>query len=233
MDIGAAIKRLRNQSGLTQYQLAEYLNVSMQTVSRWETSVTYPDIFMLPLLAKRFGVTVDYLLNNGGKAMTTIESERLRIREWDEGDAKALHEIDLKQNYLTFKTLNDSLEMIKVWKVHQEMFPVFLKETGQLVGIAGLVDVNRYKGYCELEVHLRDEYNDVSLSTELHKLILDYGFREMGLLTAFALCGENDEILKQAMTNAGLKYEGTLRRFSRNKKDSLRYSVLKEEYGDC
>jgi transcriptional regulator with XRE-family HTH domain len=78
MQGGALIKKLRIKNGLTQNQLEEYLNVSMQTVSRWETSITYPDIFMLPILSKRFNVTVDYLLNNGGNVMKTIESDRIR-----------------------------------------------------------------------------------------------------------------------------------------------------------
>ena len=43
--------------------LAEQLGVSFQAVSRWENSVTFPDITMLPLLANMFDVTVDYLLD--------------------------------------------------------------------------------------------------------------------------------------------------------------------------
>ena len=230
MDIGVSIKRLRIKNGLTQNQLAEYLNVSMQTVSRWETSVTYPDIFMLPILSKRFNVTVDYLLNNGGSVMKTIESDRFRIREWYESDAPELQKIELKANYLKFDTKNDSLNAIKTWIEYQEMFPVILKETGKLVGIVGLVDVNRYKGYREVEVHVCDEYCDLSHVTELHKLILSYGFNDMGLLVAFALCYSGDEILVQAMKNIGFVYEGTLRKFGRDKRDSMRYSIMKDEF---
>jgi RimJ/RimL family protein N-acetyltransferase len=229
MDIGATIKKLRIQNGLTQYQLAEYLNVSMQTVSRWETSSTYPDIVMLPILSKRFNVTIDYLLK-GGNLMKTIESSRMRIREWDESDASALHEIELKACYLKFNTVNDSLEAIRIWKEYQEMYPVILKETGKLIGIAGLVDVNRYKGYRELEIHICDKYCDASYVTELHKLILDYGFNDMGILVAFALCNSNDEILLQAMKNIGFVYEGTLRKFGRDMSDRMRYSITREEY---
>ena len=230
MDIGASIKKLRIKNGLTQNQLAEYLNVSMQTVSRWETSITYPDIFMLPILSKRFNVTVDYLLNNGGNIMKTIESDRIRIREWEESDASALHEIELSAHYLNFNTVNESLEMIKLWKEYQEMYPVFLKQTGELIGVVGLVDVNRYKGYRELEVHVCDKYFDVSYVTEVHKLILDYGFNDMCISVAFALCDSKEQILIQAMKNTGFVYEGTLRKFGRDKSDRMRYSVTKDEF---
>jgi transcriptional regulator with XRE-family HTH domain len=90
MNIGGVIKKLRNENGMTQYQLADRLNVSMQTISRWETSATYPDIFILPLIAKQFSVTVDSLLGIGGNGMETIESNRLLIRDWAVEDAKDL-----------------------------------------------------------------------------------------------------------------------------------------------
>jgi RimJ/RimL family protein N-acetyltransferase len=234
MDIGTSIKKLRIKSGITQHQLAECLNVSMQTISRWETSATYPDVVMLPILAKHFHVTVDYLLNIGGNIMKTIESNRLLIREWSESDATDLFEMKQKSNnfmnYLKIHTVNDSLDCIKIWKEYQEMYPVILKETGKLIGVAGLVDINRYKGYRELEVNICDKYNDVEYVTEAHKLILDYGFHELGLLVAFAYCGCDEEIIKQAMTETGFVYEGTLRKFGRDMSDRMRYSVIKDEY---
>lgn len=62
MNIGSIIKELRQKKKMSQEELAEYLGVSTQAVSRWETSVSYPDIILLPLIANVFNVTVDYLL---------------------------------------------------------------------------------------------------------------------------------------------------------------------------
>ena len=45
--IGSFLKKLRNEKGLTQVQLAEQLNVSNRSVSRWETGSTLPDISIL------------------------------------------------------------------------------------------------------------------------------------------------------------------------------------------
>lgn len=56
------IKKLRKEKDMTQEQLAEYMGVSPQAVSRWETGSTCPDIFALPALAELFGITVDGLL---------------------------------------------------------------------------------------------------------------------------------------------------------------------------
>ena len=234
MDIGASIKKLRIKNAITQQQLADRLNVSMQTVSRWETQATHPDIAMLPILARYFNVSADYLLNVGSNLMKTIESERLLVREWTDKDAAVFFDIKRKPsgfiNYVKIETADDALDCIRIWKEYREMYPLILKQTGKLIGIAGLVDVDRYKGYRELEVHLCDEYNNVDYATEAHKLILDYGFAEVGLLVAFSYCCRDEEIMRQALINTGFTYEGTLRKFGRDKNDRMRYSILKDEY---
>ncbi len=57
-------KRLRKDRGVTQEKLAESLDVSAQSVSRWELGICYPDVELLPSIANYFGVTVDSLLSN-------------------------------------------------------------------------------------------------------------------------------------------------------------------------
>ncbi len=61
--IGREIAALRRHAGLTQEQLGEQLGVSNKTVSRWENGNYMPDLEMLQLLAKKFQITVDALLN--------------------------------------------------------------------------------------------------------------------------------------------------------------------------
>ena len=62
MNIGEIIKKLRKQKDMTQEQLAEYLNISPQAVSRWEINSTLPDIALIPALANIFDVSADVLL---------------------------------------------------------------------------------------------------------------------------------------------------------------------------
>ncbi len=62
MRMGATIAKLRKKMGLTQLRLAEMLNVSTKTVSKWECGGGYPEITMLPAICDLFGVTADYLL---------------------------------------------------------------------------------------------------------------------------------------------------------------------------
>lgn len=63
MDIGNKIKLLRQKVGSTQEQLGEKIGVSAQSISKWETGVTMPDITLLPLLSSELGVTIDELFD--------------------------------------------------------------------------------------------------------------------------------------------------------------------------
>ena len=60
--LGNRIARLRKRKDITQDQLAEYMGISAQAVSKWENDITCPDITALPKLADYFNVTVDELL---------------------------------------------------------------------------------------------------------------------------------------------------------------------------
>ena len=63
MDLGKKIKQLRLKAGFTQEQLAEKMGVGAQSVSKWENSVSLPDITSLPLLAEVFGVSIDEMFD--------------------------------------------------------------------------------------------------------------------------------------------------------------------------
>lgn len=73
--IAANIARLRREHGMTQEALAEVIGVSAQTISKWETSTTYPDIALLPVLADTFGVTIDALYGRAEKHRSVTQAE--------------------------------------------------------------------------------------------------------------------------------------------------------------
>ena len=60
--IGGFIAVLRKANGMTQKDLAEKLNVSDKSVSRWERDDGAPDLSLIPVIAEVFGVTCDELL---------------------------------------------------------------------------------------------------------------------------------------------------------------------------
>jgi len=58
------IYKLRKNSGLSQEQLAEQLNVSRQAISKWESGTAVPESEKLITISNYFGVSVDYLLKD-------------------------------------------------------------------------------------------------------------------------------------------------------------------------
>ncbi len=64
MDLPMKLVSLRKEKGLTQLELAEYLHVSRQAISRWEVGTAVPNTDNLKYLSELYGVSVDYLLND-------------------------------------------------------------------------------------------------------------------------------------------------------------------------
>lgn len=62
LQIGQNLRHLRTERGITQEKLAEVLDVSCQSVSRWELGICYPDLELLPAIANFFDVTLDTLI---------------------------------------------------------------------------------------------------------------------------------------------------------------------------
>lgn len=63
MKLGDKIKSLRKQRNISQEVFANYLGVSFQAVSKWETGTTMPDVTMIPAIASFFGVSTDELFD--------------------------------------------------------------------------------------------------------------------------------------------------------------------------
>lgn len=64
MNFSEKLIRLRKREGISQEELASYLEVSRQAVSRWEQGTALPDAGNLLKLRQRFGVSVDWLLED-------------------------------------------------------------------------------------------------------------------------------------------------------------------------
>ena len=68
--IGSFLKELRKEKSLTQEQLAEKLNVSGRTVSRWETGTNMPDISLLAEIAELYEVGISEIISGERKSGT-------------------------------------------------------------------------------------------------------------------------------------------------------------------
>lgn len=70
MDFSEKLIRLRKQYGMSQEQLADKMNITRQSVSKWESGGTVPELAKLVALSEMFDVSIDYLVKD------YIEKER-------------------------------------------------------------------------------------------------------------------------------------------------------------
>lgn len=80
--IGAFLSALRKANGMTQQEVADKLNVSNKTISKWERDEGYPEIMMLPAIAELYSVSVDEILR--GERITNTSHEDKKDTKSDE-----------------------------------------------------------------------------------------------------------------------------------------------------
>jgi len=79
VDIGRRIQALRTRNGLSQESLAEHLDVSRQSVSKWELEQALPDAEKIVQLSHLFGVTTDALLQDERPTYTKPNKQKLHF----------------------------------------------------------------------------------------------------------------------------------------------------------
>jgi transcriptional regulator with XRE-family HTH domain len=93
IQLSKTLKLLRQNANKTQEDLANYLNITSQAVSKWERDEGYPDITLLPRIASFFHVTVDTVL---GVDDTT---KQIKIDQFTVEYNKIRHHIPMDPNH--------------------------------------------------------------------------------------------------------------------------------------
>jgi transcriptional regulator with XRE-family HTH domain len=103
--MGNKIARKRKDLGMTQITLAEELNVTRQTVSRWEAGTVLPDIDKISDIASILGVSCDYLLKDGiSEEETVVSSGISRLLKEAQGKTVRLSFFDGEADLDLFNT---------------------------------------------------------------------------------------------------------------------------------
>lgn len=135
MNLGKNLFQARKKKGLSQEAVAEKLGVSRQTISKWETDETLPDIRQAKKLAVLYGLTLDELI------------------EFD-ADVQEIQEVI---NKTTEETVN-KVDWTKMWA---EKYPILARYQDE-VDVAGyeeqlqkiLFDIEKEYGYNALDAFL-------------------------------------------------------------------------------
>lgn len=128
MELGKKIASLRKMKNITQGQLAEYLSVQPQTISRWEADGGTPDVMLLPKIATFFEVSLDELFG-----MTDMEQINSLVYKYsvlrdEKSFEEVMRSIDIALHSLEEELANAKAEdtedlkqrsqQLKAWKVH-------------------------------------------------------------------------------------------------------------------
>ena len=81
MTFGEKIRKLRTDANLTQKDLADKLNVTYQTVSKWETDINEPDFSTLKELAKILNCSIEYLFSDEDEVSEEINDKEEVVEE--------------------------------------------------------------------------------------------------------------------------------------------------------
>ena len=116
IEIGSKIKALRKQKNISQEVLADYLGVSFQAVSKWETNTALPDVTLIPAIASFFGVSTDeifdfnlYEIENNIKE---IVAEHKKYRDSDKQKCEQILRKGLKKHPGNEVLLNCLIEVL-------------------------------------------------------------------------------------------------------------------------
>lgn len=133
------IKKCRTLKNLTQEDVAEYLNITPQSVSKWERGDCYPDITFLPALANIFETSIDMLIG-----MDTIRAEKTRYN---------IHKTANK-----FQRIGDyhSAE-----KVYRDALLIYPNKPGMILGLAGVLAL---QGKSEEAIELMERGLPISIN---------------------------------------------------------------------
>lgn len=105
INLAEQLKALRKEKNISQEKLATYLGISYQAISKWENGNAYPDIQLLPDIARFFGITID---------------ELLQVEKLDE--QALLEEYVLKAETL-FRNGEDMEKILLLWKEAYQKMP--------------------------------------------------------------------------------------------------------------
>ncbi len=133
------LKKYRVMKNLTQEDIAEYLGITPQSVSKWERGECYPDITFLPALANIFETSVDLLIG-----MDSIRAEKTRFNIH-----KAAAEYERSGDY-------DSAE-----KVYRNALLIYPNKPGMILGLAGVLAL---QGRSEEAVELMERGLPISVN---------------------------------------------------------------------
>lgn len=193
------LKFLRKERKMSQEELAELVNVTSQSVSKWELGISCPDITLLPKLAEIFKVSIDELL--GVKPISSIHSIYLQMKACID-DAKTIeekHELAYKFALLATtcpnKEESESAERVAIGKPYTNL-SIAQNDGGIMCKGDNTVFISSFKDFPEYGLNtIRKIHKYLSSINKMNTLEVLFGLFKMTLENGMKKSFTMDEIV--------------------------------------
>ena len=129
MNFGDVLFQLRTERGIYQKELAEYLSVSIGTISNYENSVHFPDLNSLCRIAEYFNVSADYLL---GLTTNSMPIDSLNVKLSDGYTVGSVLNSILELSQSSRQKMAQYLSMIKICEEMPQKEEIINKQQAQI-----------------------------------------------------------------------------------------------------
>lgn len=178
------------------------------------------------------------------KGTVTLESERLILRKFTMDDSAAMFsnwandpEVAKYMRWTAHKDLGETENVLRdrierYSNLNTYHWAIILKGIDMTVGNIVLVGTNEYDMCAEVAYCLGRQYWGQGIITEALKTVLRFGLAEVGFNRIEAYHAVNNPASGKVMKNAGMKYEGTMRKKYLSHvgfEDSDLYAILRED----
>lgn len=177
--------------------------------------------------------------------MTTLGTERLSLREFEESDLQAVHEYASDPKVVRYmgwgpNTEKDTREFLQRAFEQRQKQPrsgyglaVILKAESRLIGSGGIHIANPDHKEAELGYCFNRYFWGQGYATEAARAFVAFGFEELGLHRIYATCDPANVASARVMEKIGMQREGHLRehRWMKGRwRDSYLYAILEQEW---
>ena len=134
MNIGDKVKELRLKNKVTQEELARKLQVSTQAVSKWENGGS-PDLELVPLIAKNFNVSTDYLFDMNENDISNIDKKLVKyIQNVDmKNRINEIYQLGFKMSIATRGHQIDNQDEFNKLIENDDMFSTIISQDGVVI----------------------------------------------------------------------------------------------------
>lgn len=149
MILADKIMNLRKQQGMSQEELAHQLGISRQSVSKWESGASIPDLDKILKLSDLFGVSTDYLLKDEIEEVSYSESSALLD---DDIDSEIVKSVSIEEANAFMDLYERVSKKIALGVTLCVLSPIFIILAGGLCSFAGMEDTASEDFLCGIGV---------------------------------------------------------------------------------